>query len=171
MSPDLDQRSIRLLEQRAERLRRRKVDGQDEDGAWAAEFELGGERYALPLERLRACLPLKGVVPVPLAKRGVVGITRWEGRVVAVFSLSSLLGLKGWRRDPSVLLLISRGDTTVGLDCEEIPRSVQLPFQALAGVALDQAVQALSVPVPGQAQPRLVHWIDPDRLLKVGATA
>ena len=106
MTPDLDERGARLLEQRAERLRLRKADKQDEDGAWAAEFELGGERYALPLERLRACLPLKGVAPVPLAKRGVVGITRWEGKVVAVFSLSSLLGLRGWRRDPSVLLLM-----------------------------------------------------------------
>jgi purine-binding chemotaxis protein CheW len=171
VSLDLNERSARLLEQRAERLRRRKAEAQEEDGAWAAEFELGGERYALPLERLRACLPLKGVAPVPLAKRGVVGITRWEGRVVAVFSLASLLGLKGWRRDPSVLLLIAKGDVTVGLDCEEIPRSVQLPFQALAGVALDQAVQALSVPVPGQAQPRLVHWIDPDRLFSAGAKA
>ena len=171
MIPELDERGARLLEQRAERLRRRKEDKQEEDGAWAAEFELGGERYALPLERLRACLPLKGVAPVPLAKRGVVGITRWEGKVVAVFSLSSLLGLRGWRRDPSVLLLITRGDTTVGLDCEEIPRSVQLPFQSLAGAGGDAAVHALSVPVPGQEQPRLVHWIDPDRLLRSDASA
>lgn len=171
MSPELDPRTMLLLEQRAERLRRRKEDDQEDDGAWAAEFELGGERYALPLERLRACLPLKGVAPVPLAKRGVVGVMRWDGRVVAVFSLSSLLGLKGWRRDPSVLLLITKGDGVVGLDCEEIPRSLQLPFQALAGLGGEATVQALSVPVEGQAQPRLVHWIDPDRLLKPGAAA
>jgi purine-binding chemotaxis protein CheW len=171
VSAEADLRDARLLEQRAERLRSRKAGSQEEDGAWAAEFELGGERYALPLERLRACLPLKGLAPVPLAKRGVVGITRWEGRVVAVFSLSSLLGLKGWRRDPSVLLLISKGDATVGLDCEEIPRSLQLPFQSLSGSSGDGAVQALSVPVPGQEQPRLLHWIDPDRLFKAGPSA
>ena len=88
------QHEARLLEERAERLRSRK-EAVEDDGTWAAEFELGGERYALPLERLRACLPLKGVAPVPQARRGVVGITRWEGKVVAVFSLASLLGSVG----------------------------------------------------------------------------
>lgn len=162
MNPELDARDARLLEQRAERLRRRKVDNEDEGGVWAAEFELGGERYALPLERLRACLPLKGVTPVPLARPGVVGIVRWEGRLVAVFSLASVLGLKGWRRDPSVLLLLALGDNAVGLDCEEIPRSVQLPVPAPAPTA----PQDLSIPVAGRAEPRLLHWIDPDRLLR-----
>jgi purine-binding chemotaxis protein CheW len=169
MSEPIDERAARLLEQRADRLRQKKQDGEDEDGVWAAEFELGGQRWALPLDRLRACLPLKGVSPVPLARRGVLGVTRWEGRVVAVFSLSSLLGLRGWRRDPSVLLLLSRGDHHVGLDCEEIPRSLQLPAACLIGQADGVAPSmALSVPVPGQAAPRMLQWIDPDRLLKGG---
>ena len=90
-APIIDERAALLLEQRAERLRQKKEDGAEDEGVWAAEFELGGQRWALPLDRLRACLPLKGVSPVPLARRGVLGITRWEGRVVAVFSLSSLL--------------------------------------------------------------------------------
>lgn len=156
----------RLLEQRAERLRARK-EAVEDDGAWAAEFEMGGERYALPLDRLRACLPLKGVAPVPLARRGVVGITRWEGKVVAVFSLASLLGLRGWRRDPAVLLVLRRGDGFIGLDCEEIPRSVQLPFQALASAPPAQgALRPLSLPQPG-GRARLLQWIDPDQLLEV----
>ena len=69
-----------------------------------------------------------------------------------------------------MLLLISRGDHHVGLDCEEIPRSLQLPhacFKGHDGAA--GASQALSVPVPGQAEPRLLQWIDPDRLLQSGA--
>lgn len=165
---DGSQREARLLEARAERLRNRKEAVEDE-GAWAAEFELGGERFALPLDRLRACLPLKGVAPVPLARRGVVGITRWEGKVVAVFSLASLLGLRGWRRDPAVLLLLSHGDGFIGLDCEEIPRSVQLPYSALASAPSAQgALRLLSMPQP-QGSPRLLQWIEPDLLLEVQA--
>ena len=165
----MDEREVKLLLERAERLRHRKEAGDDDDGAWAAEFEMGNERYALPLDRLRACLPLKGVAPVPLSRRGVVGITRWEGKVVAVFSLAILLGLRGWRRDPSVLLLLSRGDGFVGLDCEEIPRSAQLPFQALASAPpASGALRPLSLPQGAGAVPRLVQWIDPDRLLEMG---
>lgn len=161
----LQAQEARLLEERAERLRTRK-EAAEEDGAWAAEFELGGEHFALPLDRLRACLPLKGVAPVPLARRGVVGITRFEGKVVAVFSLSSLLGLRGWRRDPAVLLMLKRGDGFIGLDCEEIPRSIQLPFQALASApAAKDALRPLSLNQPGGGA-RLLHWIDPDLLLE-----
>jgi purine-binding chemotaxis protein CheW len=162
---DILSHQAQLLQERAERLRSRK-EAVEDDGAWAAEFELGGERYALPLERLRACLPLRGVAPVPLARRGVVGITRWEGKVVAVFSLASLLGLRGWRRDPAVLLLLSHGDGFLGLDCEEIPRSVQLPFAALAQAPAPQGAQRLLSLAQPTGAPRLLHWIDPDKLLE-----
>jgi purine-binding chemotaxis protein CheW len=162
------QREMKLLEERAERLRSRK-EAVEDDGAWAAEFELGGERYALPLERLRACLPLRGVAPVPMARRGVVGITRFEGKVVAVFSLASLLGLRGWRRDPAVLLLLNHGDGFLGLDCEEIPRSVQLPFSAMASAPEAPGAQRLlSLPQPTGA-PKLLRWIDPDKLLEAAS--
>ena len=163
----VDDREARLLVARAERLRVRMEDGEEDDGAWAAEFGLGNERFALPLDSLQACLPLKGVAQVPLARPEVVGIMRWEGRVIAVFSLATLLGLRGWRRDPAVLLVVRHKNSTVGLDCEEIPRSVLLPFQALAGApAAAGALRALSLGAPGQGSPRLLQWIDPDRLLE-----
>ena len=160
----LDEKALRLLEARAARLRQRK-EAAEEDGAWVAEFNVGGDAYALPLDRLVACLPLKGVTPVPLSQRGIVGITRWEGKVVAVFSLASRLGLKGWRRDPNVLLLLNTKDGFVGLDCEEIPRSSQLPFTVLAQAPAGGAQRPLAMPAgPGQPA-RLLQLLDPDLLL------
>ena len=164
----IGEKAQRLLEARAARLRVRK-ELAEEDGAWVAEFGVSGEAYALPLERLVACLPLKGVTAVPLSQRGIVGITRWEGRVVAVFSLASRLGLKGWRRDPNVLLLLSHKDGFIGLDCEEIPRSSQLPFAVLAQAPATGALRPLALPAgPGQPA-RLLQLIDPDLLLLPGA--
>jgi chemotaxis signal transduction protein len=164
----LNEKALRLLEARAARLRVRK-EAAEEDGAWVAEFSVGGDAYALPLERLVACLPLKGVTPVPLSQRGIVGITRWEGKVVAVFSLASRLGLRGWRRDPNVLLLLSHKDGFVGLDCEEIPRSSQLPFAVLAQAPTGGAQRPLAMP-SGPGQPaRLLQLLDPDLLLEGGS--
>jgi chemotaxis signal transduction protein len=158
------EKAQKLLQARAARLRVRKVAA-EEDGAWVAEFSVGGEDYALPLDRLVACLPLKGVTPVPLSQRGLVGITRWEGKVVAVFSLALRLGLRGWRSDPNVLLLLRTKDGFVGLDCEEIPRSSQLPFSVLAQSPGGGAQRALALPAgPGQPT-RLLHLIDPDLLI------
>jgi chemotaxis signal transduction protein len=158
-----DEKAQRLLEARAARLRERKQSA-EEDGAWVAEFSMGGETYALPLERLVACLPLKGLTPVPQSRRDIVGITRWEGKVVAVFSMALRLGLRGWRRDPNVLLILSSKEGFVGLDCEEIPRSTQLPFGVLAQAPAGGALRPLNLPGgPGQAS-KLLQLIDPDLL-------
>ena len=163
-SDAMNEKAQRLLEARAARLRLRK-EAAEEDGAWVAEFNVGEEAYALPLDRLVACLPLKGVTPVPLSQRGVVGITRWEGKVVTVFSLAMRLGMRGWRRDPNVLLLLSTKDGIVGLDCEEIPRSSQLPFAVLAQAPSGGAQRPLALP-GGPGQPiRMLQLIDPDLLL------
>ena len=160
----LNAKALKLLETRAARLRLRK-EAAEEDGAWVAEFNAGGEAYALPLERLVACLPLKGVTPVPLSGRGVVGITRYEGRVVAVFSLAARLGMRGWRRDPNVLLILNHGEGFVGLDCEEIPRSSQLPFSVLAQAPSQAGVQKALALSGGPGKPaRLLQYLDPDLL-------
>ena len=55
-----------LLARRAERLKARSDRGQEETTVWVAEFPLGEERFALPLEALRAALPLRMVTAVPL---------------------------------------------------------------------------------------------------------
>lgn len=128
----MDQASLKLLLQRAERVREHKKEEEAvEDGGWIAEFTLGGQAFALPLEQLLSCIPLKGVTPVPLGKKGMIGILRHQGKVIRVLSLASLLGSRGWRRDPSVLLVLKTGKEELAVDCEEIPRVGQLPTSAL----------------------------------------
>ena len=124
----LDPSSLKLLLERAERVRRHKEEEAIEDGGWIAEFSLGGQAFALPLEQVVSCIPLKGVTPVPLAKRGIMGILRHQGKVLRVLSLASLLGSRGWRRDPAVLLILKYGKEELAVDCEEIPRVGQLPM-------------------------------------------
>jgi chemotaxis signal transduction protein len=118
----------------------------------------------LPLEHLLACLPLKGVTPVPKARPEIVGVTRWEGKVVAVFSLATLLGQKGWFHDPSVLLMLRYGGSAFGLDCEETPRSLLLPRESLAAEPRG-AQRTVTLPAAGPLSGRTLQWIDPDRLL------
>jgi chemotaxis signal transduction protein len=124
----MDEASLRLLMERAERVRSNKKEEAVEDGGWIAEFSLGGQAFALPLEQVLSCIPLKGVTAVPLARRGIMGILRFQGKVIRVLSLASLLGSRGWRRDPSVLLILRCGKEELAVDCEEIPRVGQLPM-------------------------------------------
>ena len=125
--PRLDVESLQLLKRRAERLRHRAEESESDEGCWVSEFPLGGENYAVPMDRLVTCLPLSDVTPVPRSAPGVVGIMRWEGGLITVLSLASLLGVRGWSRDPAVLLVLRTGERIVAVDCEVVPRGLLLP--------------------------------------------
>jgi chemotaxis signal transduction protein len=152
-----------LLARRAERLKQREDRGEEEATLWVAEFPLGEERFALPLEALRAALPLRMVTPVPLSAAGVVGVLRFQGQVIAALSLASLLGARGWRHDPAVLLVLERGGgELVALDCEQIPRPVALPVRDVEAARGRQSGVVLEV---AAGEGRLVQLIDLERLL------
>jgi hypothetical protein len=98
-----------ILELRAARLRAKPTSVADEAPFWVAEFPVGDEQYAIPLGLLRACIPLKMVTPVPLSPPHVIGVVRFQGEILSAFSMSALLEGKGWRTDPSVLLVVDQG--------------------------------------------------------------
>ncbi len=89
---EITQEERELLERRAARLRDKPRAAEEESVLWAAEFPVGEDSYALPLESLRAAVPLKMVTPVPLSPPHVIGILRFQGQILTAMSLSSLLG-------------------------------------------------------------------------------
>ncbi len=119
----------RLLQARAERLKAQLASKADEATLMVAQFRVGEEQYAIPLSAFRAAVPLKLVTSVPLSPPEVVGIFRYQGQVVSALSLASLLGVRGWRLDPTVLLVVEPfPGKLIGLDCEEIPKPCPLPL-------------------------------------------
>jgi purine-binding chemotaxis protein CheW len=124
VAPELNE----LLIRRAERIRSKPREAEDENLLWVAEFPVGEETYALPLDILRAAVPLKMVTPVPLSPPHVIGILRFQGQIVTALSLASLLGGRGWREDPAVLLVVDPGfGRLIAIDCERIPKPSGLP--------------------------------------------
>jgi chemotaxis signal transduction protein len=148
----------KLLEVRAERLRRKPPE-EEEEIFWMAEFSLGGEAYAFPLESLLACQPLKLVTPVPLSASPIAGIVRFQRRILSVMNLAVLLGTSGWHRDPSILLVLKLDeDRMVAVDCEEIPRASNIPM----GTAVEARETGLlsnfhTIQRPGLSPLRLVE--------------
>src|SRR6478736_4514175 len=118
-----------LLEHRAQRARQTAQAGEEDATLWVAEFPVGDERFAVPLASLRAAIPLRMVTPVPLSSPEVIGVVRFQGEVITAFSLASLLGVRGWREDPAVLIVVERGGgRRLALDCEQIPKPTALPL-------------------------------------------
>ena len=159
----------KLLLARAERLREKPVE-EETSVYWAAEFPLGGEAYALPLDSLVACEPLRLVTPVPLSDPTLTGVVRFQRRLLSVVSLAGTLGTQGWRRDPSVLLVLKlHGDRLAAVDCEEIPRALSLPLKTVEEARrADPSGPVLSVERPGLEPLRLIdiERLFPGQLLK-----
>jgi purine-binding chemotaxis protein CheW len=144
-----------LLERRAERARARPRL-EEESVIWLAEFPVGEEQYAIPLEALRAAVPLKMVTPVPLSPPQVIGILRFQGQIITAMSLASLLGGRGWREDPAVLLVVDPGvGRLIALDCEQIPKPVGVP-SALVQQARDRKGAVTELLLPGLRQLNLL---------------
>ncbi|HEX8538803.1 MAG TPA: chemotaxis protein CheW [Cystobacter sp.] len=158
-----DQEVRTLLDERANRLRGRSDTTTDESVLMVAEFPLGEERYAIPLDSLRAALPLRLVTPVPLSQPHVIGVLRYQGQVLAALSLAALLGGHGWRQDPAVLLVVERGDGELcALDCEAIPRPLSMPTVAVEAARAQTEGPVTQVLMSGSRQ--IIHLIDLPRL-------
>jgi purine-binding chemotaxis protein CheW len=141
------------LEERAAALRERPASEAEAEVLWLAGFPLGPEHYAIPLAQMRAALPLQGVTPLPLAPPHTLGLLRFQDQVVSVHSLAALLGVRGWTRDPAVLLVVEDGaDGLLAIDCERIPEPLAVPRPEV-----EQArTQGREVLVPGRAPLRLL---------------
>ncbi len=159
----LDQATCDLLERRAERIRSRPADDAEERLLSVADFPVGDERYSISLQALRAIVPLRRVTPVPLAPPHIIGILNFQGQLLTAFSLASLLGIRGWRQDSAVLLVVEqvRG-RLVAIDCEEIPQLLMLTA-ARVDQAWAQATGAVAQLLSEGMQE--VKLLDPERLL------
>ncbi len=124
---------MKLLESRAIRLASApKALDVEEDNLWFATFPVGELEVAIALDKLRAAVPLRRVASVPLAPPEVVGIVRWSGVVLTVFSLAFMLGGHGSRGDSGNLVILERGGgRLVAFDCSQIPLAMTRPAREI----------------------------------------
>lgn len=146
-----------LLERRAQRLAAPEQVAAEEAVLWVARFPVGDEQFALPLEQLRAAVPLSLVTPVPLSAPHVLGIFRFQGDLISALSLASLLGGRGWRQDPTVLLVVSPGQgRLLALDCEQTPRAEPLSRSAIEAASVRAGSPTREVLTPDRQAVQLI---------------
>ena len=152
-----------LLERRAQRVRELPVESGEDSTLWVAEFPVGEETYAIALDALRAAVPLRMVTAVPLSPPHLIGILRFQGQIVTALSLASLLGGRGWREDPAVLLVVDPGfGRLVALDCERIPKPTSLPHALVEEARARSGGAVAEITLPGLRQ---VNLLDLRRLM------
>jgi purine-binding chemotaxis protein CheW len=100
----------------------------------------GGRAFALELARIRAILPVPAFTRVPGCGAHVCGIAGLRGQVVTAFDLGVLLGERASRLAADArLLLVDRGERTVGLVVDAVRMAAALCLEAGAVPGLDEA--------------------------------
>ncbi len=159
---DLAPKEREILARRAERLRAPVANAVEGPVEWFAEFPVGAERFAISVGTLRAVVPLRRVTPVPLSEPHVIGIVRFHSQIITALSIASLLGVRGWRQDPSVLLVVDPGwGRLLAVDCEDVPRPISID-KAVVEEARRGAAHSIADLLHGG---RVVHLVDLARLL------
>lgn len=123
----------RILKARAEELAREPDEPTAaRDLLEIVEFELGGERYALPLTSVREVSVLKDLTPVPCTPAFVVGIINLRGEIRTVIDLKKFFDLPdAGITELNKVILIERGDLRLGILADAIRGAGTVPLAAL----------------------------------------
>jgi purine-binding chemotaxis protein CheW len=134
----------------------------EHEGLAVAMFSVGEEIYAIPLEHLRAAIPLTTVTSIPQAPPHIIGIVRFRGQAVTVLSFAAIFGVGGWRVDPAVLVVLEGpGKRLIAIDCEHIPRAGSLPHAAIAVARSGPAGPVLELSIPEVGRVMLLDDLAP----------
>jgi chemotaxis signal transduction protein len=132
------------------------------DGLSVATFPVGDDIYAIPLEHLRAAIPLAAVTPIPRAPSHIIGIVRFRGQAVTVLSFAAIFGVGGWRVDPAVLVVLGGpGNRVIAIDCEQIPRASVLPVAAVAVARSTRTGPVVELAIPALGRVMLLDDLEP----------
>ena len=135
-------------------------------------FELGGQEYALPLERVREIVPMPECVSeIAGSETAVLGVVTSRNRLLPLVSLRALLGLRELDgRATGKVIVVSMGNGSVGIVADRTREILRVD------PALIDPAPALLTRGAGEAEiesicridsgKRLVAVLSPDRLFR-----
>ena len=136
-------------------------------------FDLGGQEYALPLDRVREIIPLPDQVSeVPRSETAVLGVVTLRDRLLPLVSLRALLGLPSddQREGRGKVVVLSMGSGAVGMVADRTREIIRIdpglidPAPALLTRGEGDA-EIISICRLDHGR-RLVAVLSPDRLFR-----
>jgi purine-binding chemotaxis protein CheW len=130
-------------------------------------FFLAGQRYALPIERVREIQQIVAFSEVPAGGTGVVGMVNLRGQVIPAVDMRRLVGLDAHEYSLETPMVIAdvRG-APIALIVDEVQDVFELPPDCLQDAP---ALHGLSAKMLGVArlEDGLVYILDIERLIGV----
>jgi purine-binding chemotaxis protein CheW len=138
-----------------------------------ASFEVGGQEYALPLERVREIVPLpEHIAEMPRSETAVLGVVTLRDRLLPLVSLRALLGLEDddQRKERGKVVVVPLGTGAVGIVVDRTREILRIdpavidPAPALLTRGAGDAEITSICRLDGGR--RLVALLSPDRLFR-----
>ncbi len=128
------EKDLEVLHARAERVAWPAEVGDQQQALKVLVISLHGEKYALPIETIRAVYEHIQVAPIPCAPRMVAGVANIRGHIVLVLNLHALLGgmLSNTPLEDATLLMLAADDLNVAFHVEAINGMASLSEPDLA---------------------------------------
>lgn len=131
----------------------------------AVVFFLGGQRYALPIERVQEIQQIVAFSEVPSGGRGVVGMVNLRGDVIPAVDLRSIVGMPAEEYTLETPMIICRvKDHLVAMVVDEVQDVVDLPAGCMQAAS---PMHGLSAKMLGVARldDGLVYVLDVDSVV------
>jgi purine-binding chemotaxis protein CheW len=128
-------------------------------------FFLSGQRYALPIERVREIQQIVELSDVPAGANGVVGMVNLRGQVIPAVDMRRLVGLEAREYTLETPMVITEiHGRLVALIVDEVEDVFEVPLGAMQDTP---PLHQLSGSMIGVARlsDGLVYVLDPDRLV------
>ena len=110
-------------------------------------FELAGDPYAVPVERVREIVRLRPITPMPRVPKAVRGVIALRGEVIEVIDLRRRLCMPAFEptRRSRIIVLHGEDGRAAGLLVDGVDEVLRLPEDAIApsSQADSEAVEAL----------------------------
>lgn len=132
----------------------------------AVVFFLGGQRYAVPIERVQEIQQIVAFSEVPSGGTGVVGMVNLRGDVIPAVDLRELVGMTTQEYQLETPMIVCRiGKSLAALVVDEVQDVMQFPAGCLQAAPPLHALSSKMIGV-ARLEDGLVYVLDLDLLLE-----
>jgi purine-binding chemotaxis protein CheW len=120
MSLELDDRTARVLRERAERLARDVTrEKRSGDEIEIAICSVGDETFGFPVRHLQEIVTLPAVTRLPFAPEWILGVSQVRGTLLSVIDLARLSGVKG-KGKPAYLAVLEAAEGPIAFTVDQV---------------------------------------------------
>ncbi|WP_203874304.1 chemotaxis protein CheW [Planobispora takensis] len=143
------------------------VEADDAGSADYVTFDMDGERYAFPMDRVQEIIRMPDLVRVPLGPASLEGLANLRGRVLPVVSLRSCCALADAEHDETTRVIVVDGGVPLGFVVDRVASVVSVDREAVEPADTVQATvnSDILVGVIKSGGEEMTTILDVDRLV------